>query len=142
MGEGPKIANNLQERIDAINTCEFALLNGMEILEMDSSVPMARVAMSRDGKLNGFGTVHGGAIFSLADQAFGVAANLEGISQVAVSAYIKYIAPATGRLEAEAKKVGENDNISMYQVHVYEGTRLVALFQGTGYKLGQETVGG
>jgi acyl-CoA thioesterase len=109
----------------------------MEVIETDPAVPMARVAAESDGLLNGFGTIHGGAIFALADQAFGLAANLAGESEVAVSASIKYLAPAKGRIEAVARRVDENEYASVYLVQVYEGKRLIAFFQGTGYKVAQ-----
>ena len=45
-----------------------------------------------------------GAIFSLADHAFGVAANCGGIDRVAVSVHIQYLVPATGDLVAVANR--------------------------------------
>ncbi len=136
MRAGPVIPGDLEGRIRAIENCEFACNTGMKVIEIDPAVPMARVATDGKGLLNGFGTIHGGAIFALADQAFGLAANLAGESEVAVSASIKYLAPAKGRIEAVACRVDENEYASVYRVQVCdEAGRLIALFQGTGYKV-------
>ncbi|MDD1719251.1 MAG: hotdog fold thioesterase [Methanoregulaceae archaeon] len=126
-------AGEKEERIAAFNGSEYARLLGMEIVQTWDGG--ARVVMDTKGKHNSNGVAHGGAVFSLADHAFGIAANLTGIHQVAVSAYVTYLAPSTGRLEAVAEKVSENGEHSLYRVVVYEGSRVVALFDGTGIKV-------
>jgi acyl-CoA thioesterase len=122
-----------EEKIDVFNTCEFAVTNGMRIESAgDDGI---RVTMDPAGKLNPNGTIHGGAIFSLADQAFGIAANLESVPEVAVSASIQYLAPATGTLAAVAVKVEDTPGISLFRVEVLEGSRLIAVFHGNGFKI-------
>jgi acyl-CoA thioesterase len=93
----------------------------------------ARVVMNCAGKLNAMGVCHGGIIFALADQAFGIAANQHAV-QVAVSVHIEYIAPASGDLEAVAARRAESENRSLFQVRVFEGERLVAEFEGVAWK--------
>jgi acyl-CoA thioesterase len=122
----------LKERIQRFNGCAFARTLGMVIIE--AAPGTARVVMDPEGKTNPNGVLHGGAVFTIADQAFGIAANLENVSQVAISARIWYLAPASGRLEARATRVGENGAHSLYQVNVFEGDRLVAMFEGVGIK--------
>ncbi|MDT8358434.1 MAG: hotdog fold thioesterase [Methanomicrobiaceae archaeon] len=121
-----------RERISAIESCEYARLNGLWTVALGEEV---RVAMDARGKENGFGVIHGGAIFTLADQAFGLAANLRGEGQVAISACIRYLSPATGRLEAVARLVDENEETSIYEVQVLARDRVAAVFMGTGYKI-------
>ncbi|NYT20483.1 MAG: PaaI family thioesterase [Methanomicrobiales archaeon] len=120
------------DKIALFNQSPFARLLGMEITEARPG--WARVAMDPGGKGNPNQKLHGGAIFALADQAFGIAANMEDPPEVAVSASIMYLAPAEGRLEAVAERVGEDDRHSFYRVTVYEGKRMVATFEGTGVK--------
>jgi acyl-CoA thioesterase len=123
-------------RIRDFNECAFACLTGMEVaLTPEGGI---RVVMDPDGKWNAIGTIHGGAIFALADQAFGIAANLGDSSQVAVSASIQYLAPATGRLEAVARLVEETALTSVYEVEVSGEGRRVAVFRGVGYKVGEK----
>lgn len=129
----PAIITINREIIDAFNSCEFAQLLGMHVTEAwDHGV---RVTMIAEGKASPNGVTHGGAVFSLADHAFGIAANMHGERQVALSATIQYISPARGHLEAIAKRVSRNDLYSIYRVSVSSGDRLVAVFLGTGIKV-------
>lgn len=75
---------------------------GIELLEV--SVGSAKVKMEiNDYHLNSHKTVHGGAIFTLADLAFAVASNSHGTIAASINANISYIkAATTGTLIAEA----------------------------------------
>jgi acyl-CoA thioesterase len=87
--------------------------------------------MDCKGKNNPRGVAHGGAVFALADQAFGIAANCGGgAPRVAVSIHIQYLAPATGSLIAIARRIEDNGTYSTFQVMVYEGERMIATFDG------------
>ena len=122
--------SGLQEAalISAFNESEFARLLGMEITGAHDGY--ARVVMDCTGKKNPRGVAHGGAVFALADQAFGIAANCGAATRVAVSIHIQYIAPATGSLVAIAHRVADNGNYSTFRVMVYEGERVIAEFDG------------
>ncbi len=115
-------------RISAFNHSEFAQLLGMEIT--DAYDGYARVVMDCSGKSNPRGVAHGGAIFALADQAFGIAANCGAAIRAAVSIHIQYIAPATGSLVAVAHRVADNGRYSTFRVMVYEEERIIAEFTG------------
>ncbi len=128
----PSDPSAVHDRISSFNHSPFARLLGMEITEARPG--WARVVMDPVGKENPSRNLHGGAIFALADQAFGIAANMEDPPEVAVSASIMYLSPAKGSLEAIAVRVGEDDRHSYYHVKVFEGERLVATFEGTGVK--------
>ncbi len=119
--------------VDDFNRSEFARLLQMVVIETWNGG--ARVAMDVSGKRNPLGNAHGGAIFALADHAFGIAANQELFTEVAVSASIHYIAPAVETLEAVAEKISENELNSLYRVIVYEGSRIIATFEGVGIKM-------
>ncbi len=131
--KGREIPSDPAERIERIASCEFAVGNGMRI--EPSAADEVRVSMDLAGKLNGFGTGHGGAIFALADQAFALIVNRGPDPQVAMSASIKYIKPATGSLIAVARKVKEDERTSVCQVEVLQEGVKIAEFQGIGYKL-------
>ena len=115
-------------RITAFNHSEFAQLLGMKIT--DAKDGYARVIMDCCGKKNPHDVAHGGAICSLADQAFGIAANCAGIDRVAVSVHIQYISPATGSLVAIANRVADNGRYSTFRIMIYEGERIIAEFDG------------
>ena len=123
----------IAEQIRTFNTSEFARLLGMEILE--ASEGYSRVTMDCAGKMNPGGVAHGGAIFSLADQAFGIAANCCGTHRVAVSVTIHYIAPAKGKLVAIARRLADNGTCDTYRIMVHEGDRPVAEFTGIAFRV-------
>ncbi len=128
-----ELSSDLKQRLASMSSAPFALHCDMDTLSVGDGEAVVRMPV--DGKLNALGTVHGGAIFSLADQAFALAANANGEPQVALSASISYLKPARGTLIAQARKVGENKSTSIYEVLVRDGGELVAIFQGVGYKL-------
>ncbi len=117
-----------ETRIAAFNQSSFAQLLGMTITEAHDGY--ARVVMDCCQTLNPHDVAHGGAIFALADQAFGMAANCGNVDRVAVSVHILYIAPATGSLVAIANRVADNGRYSTFRVIVYEGERIIAEFDG------------
>jgi acyl-CoA thioesterase len=126
--------------ISDFNTSEFARLLGMEITEAYDGY--ARVIMDCKGKNNPRGVAHGGAVFALADQAFGIAANCGGgAPRVAVSIHIQYISPATGSLVAIATRIADTGRFSTFRVMVYEGDRIIATFDGVAILLGVSSPG-
>jgi acyl-CoA thioesterase len=120
-------------QIEEFDKSSFAVLLGMKIAEARDGY--ARVSMSCTDKMNAHGAAHGGAIFSLADHAFGIASNCDGIDRVAVSVHIQYLVPAKGDLVAVANKIAENGKYSTYRVIVYEGDRTVAAFDGVAIRV-------
>ncbi|NYT07935.1 MAG: PaaI family thioesterase, partial [Methanomicrobiales archaeon] len=96
-----------------------------------------RVKMEiRDTHLNSHGTVHGGAIFTLADTAFAVASNSHGIPAAAINAHISYMKSASsGTLYADAEEFALNPRLATYTVRVSDGDGSpIAIFQGMVYR--------
>jgi acyl-CoA thioesterase len=113
----------------------YSAYTGIEVV--DISLGIAKTMMKVEDKhLNGIGTVHGGALFTLADFTFALAANSYGRVTVAINANISYIkAVKTGTLVAEAREISKSNRISNYTVKIYEeGGELVAIFQGMAYR--------
>jgi acyl-CoA thioesterase len=133
MSERLRIHDDPQERFLAIDGSEFSTFMGMRTISASESE--VKVEMDLEGKLNSVGTGHGGAVFSLADQAFALACNMGEHTQVARSANIKYLRPARGRLIATARKEKEDDKGSVFKVEVTSGDTLVAVFEGIGHKI-------
>ncbi|MCK9580279.1 MAG: PaaI family thioesterase [Methanoregula sp.] len=123
----------IAEQVRIFNESDFARLMDMVIVEARDGY--SRVTMDCTGKMNTGGTAHGGAIFTVADQAFGIASNCCGPHRVAVSVSIQYIAPAKGMLVAEARRVEDNGTCDTYRVMVYEGERPVAEFTGVAFRV-------
>ncbi|HUU74694.1 MAG TPA: hotdog fold thioesterase [Methanoregulaceae archaeon] len=113
----------------------FARGAGIEFLE--TAPGRARVKMDISEKhLNSHGTVHGGAIFTLADTAFALASNSHGIPAAAINAHISYMkAASSGTLYAEAQEFSLNPKIATYTVQVTnESEEKIAIFQGMVYR--------
>ncbi|PKG33925.1 MAG: hypothetical protein CW742_00455 [Methanoregula sp.] len=125
--------DTIQIRIREFNDSEFARLLGIVIEEARDGY--ARVTMDCTGKANPSGVVHGGAIASLADQAFGIAENCAGIHRVAVSIHIQYLVPGTGQLVAIAERVSDNGACDTCRVLVYDGDRIIAEFAGVAFRV-------
>lgn len=118
----------IEERIASFDSSEFAQLMDIKVLEAREGY--ARVTMAPFQKKNPNGVVHGGAIFSLADHAFAIAANAGRTDRVAVSIHIQFIAPAHGDLMAISEIIGESGRYSTYRIMVYEKDRAVAQCDG------------
>lgn len=113
----------------------FAGHVGIELL--DVSAGKARVSMEiKPFHFNGAKTVHGGAIFTLADFAFAVASNSHGELAMGINTNISFVKAATGgTLYAEAQEMSRNKKLATYAVQVTDDAGdLVALFQGMVYR--------
>jgi len=112
----------------------FAAANGMRLVELRPGYAKTTLQVE-DRHLNNLGTVQGGAIFTLADFAFGVAAKTGGKAAVAVNAAISFLrATRAGALVAEATEVSRSRRLSVCTVRVTnDAGQLVALMQGTAY---------
>jgi acyl-CoA thioesterase len=108
---------------------------GIELVEVSMGKAVARMEV-KDEHLNGINTVHGGAIFTLADFAFAVAANSHGRVTVAINVSISFMKAATsGTLTAIANEISLNPKIATYTVNICnEDGELIAIFQGLAYR--------
>ncbi len=91
----------------------------------------------RKEMLNGFGIVHGGVTFALADSALAVASNSYNRLSVALEVSASYpVAVNLGdQLEAQAKELSLTNKIGVYQVLVRnQKQQMVLVFKGTVYR--------
>ena len=113
----------------------FARHLGVDMLEYGNGRAKASMVI-RDHHLNSAGTVHGGAIFALADAVFSAASNSHGTLAMAINVSISYFkAVSSGTLTASAEEVSLNPRLATYLIPVFDeqGSR-IALFQGTVYR--------
>ena len=112
-------------------------VTGLGIRCVEAGAGHATVAMAvTPAHLNFNGTCHGGAIFSLADTAFGLASNSHGMIAAGIDAHITYhvAAQAGDTLTAAAVEVSRTRRIAVYRVDVTRADRtLVSSFTGTVY---------
>lgn len=113
---------------------KFAEYVGIELLEVEKGRAKCRMKIN-ENHLNGIETVHGGALFTLADFTFAVAANSYGNVTVAINANISFMKAAqSGVLFAEAREISRNPKISTYTINITDKNQeLIAIFQGMAY---------
>jgi acyl-CoA thioesterase len=114
---------------------KFAERANIELLSVSPGQARAKMTL-HPHHLNGYGTVQGGAIFTLADFAFAAASNSYGKVAVAINVSITFMkAGQTGTLWAEAREVSKNTKLGSYTVEVKDDQgELVAVFQGLAYR--------
>lgn len=71
---------------------------------------------------NPFGAIHGGCLFTLADEAGGYAAKYSGASAVTLDANIHFLNPALGvtRLNAEATLLKKGKRVLVFEVSIFD----------------------
>ena len=120
----------------------FARRSNIELLTTSSGYAQSKMTLHAD-HLNAVGTAHGGAIFTLADFTFAVAANSHGTMAVTINANISFTKSATtGTLWAEAREISRNSKIGSYLVEVKDDKGdLIAQFQGLAYRENEKPPG-
>lgn len=95
----------------------------------------------RKEMLNGFGILHGGVAFALADSALAFAANSNGKKSLSVEASMTYInqVKAAEILTATAEEVSLSNKIGVYHITITADKGIkVALFKGIVYRTGKD----
>jgi len=113
----------------------FSTWLGIEVLEC--KIGRCRVALTiRKEMLNSMGKAHGGISYSLADTAFGFAANTHGKYAVSIETSINHIEALNegDYLIAESVIEKVNNKLGFNIVEVKRGEELVALFKGVVYR--------
>jgi acyl-CoA thioesterase len=97
----------------------FAENLGAELVDIRQGWAKVRLNL-KPGHLNFLGLIHGGVIFSLADVAFGAAANSFGTRAMALSVGIDFLAapPTSGELNAEVELVKRAGKTGFYRMIV------------------------
>lgn len=118
---------------------QWMQLKVLDVQEGYSKVQM----MVREEMVNGFGIVHGGLPFSLADSAFAFACNNRNNLSVALDVTITFTkAVHVGDiLTAEAKEVHNGRSTGVYLITITnQKNEQVALFKGTCFRTGKKLI--
>ncbi len=126
--------------VDVVNTLVrrdlFSQWLGIEVLEAAVGKAVLRMTI-RDEMVNGFGTSHGGILFSLADSALAFATNACGVLSVAVDCSISFpVAVRPGDvLTATAIEQSTTKRLAFCDVSVRnQADVIVGHFRGTVYR--------
>lgn len=117
------------------NEDRYASSLGINLLEIKPGYAKIGMKVTRE-MVNFHGITHGGAIFSLADSAFGLAANSHGVSAVAMTVSIDYLAmTAPGDyLVAVAEETQRSRKIGNYNIQVLnQDEKVIAAMRGITY---------
>ncbi len=113
----------------------FARHVNVELLEAANGTATARMTL-QEYHLNTHKTVHGAALFTLADAVLSAASNSHGIQAVAINATISFLkAASSGTLTAIATETSLNNTLGVYDIRITaEDGELIAVFQGMVYR--------
>jgi acyl-CoA thioesterase len=120
----------------------FSQWMGVELLEVREGYSKIKMTIRKE-MVNGFGIVHGGIPFSLADSAFAFACNNRNNLSVALDVTITFTKAVNigDVLTAEAKEVHNGRSTGVYLIHVTnQKHEQVALFKGTCFRTGKTLV--
>ncbi len=126
----------MQQDVAAFIAAHDAFINLLGIRITEAVPGRATAVLDLEAKhLNSFGTVHGGVLFSLAECAFGVAANAHGKLSVAVNCSITFTKPGLqGQLSAVARETSKGPRISSYAVEISnDAGEIISTYQGLAY---------
>ena len=116
----------------------------MDVKALDIKEGYSKIQMTiRKEMVNGFGIVHGGIPFSLADSAFAFACNNRNNLSVALDVTITFTKAVNvgDTLTAEAKEVHNGRSTGVYLITVTnQKSEQVALFKGTCFRTGKTLV--
>jgi acyl-CoA thioesterase len=114
----------------------FSQWLGIEVLEIKEGYSRLRMTI-RPEMVNGFGIIHGGVTFSLADSAFAFACNNRNNLSVALDTSINFTKPVQVNdvLTAEATELHNGSSTGLYQIAIHnQDQKLVAQFKGLCYR--------
>lgn len=115
---------------------KFSEWMGLHIDKVELGYCLLHYTVTED-MLNGFGIIHGGALFAASDSAFAFACNTYGYITVALEVSISFTRSATvgEQLKVDAKEVHMGNRTGVYEIRTTnEKDELLSLFKGTAYR--------
>ena len=120
----------------------FSKWLGIEVLEIKEGYSKIKMTV-REEMINGFGIVHGGIAFSLADSAFAFACNNRNVLSVALDTSINFLKPVHvgDVLTAEANELHHGKSTGLYHININnQNDHLVAQFKGLCYRTNKSLI--
>ena len=114
----------------------YARKLGLKLLKLKPGYALVEMEVKEDME-NIFDMTHGGAIFSLVDEAFEISCNTHGTVAVALNMTISYHRPPAkkGILRAESKEIHRSSKTATYDIKVTQGEDvLIASCQAMAYR--------
>ncbi|MCC6257434.1 MAG: hydroxyphenylacetyl-CoA thioesterase PaaI [Chitinophagaceae bacterium] len=114
----------------------FSKWLGISVISVSEGSSKIKMTV-RPEMINGFGIVHGGIAFSLADSAFAFACNNRNVLSVALDTSINFTKPihVADELIAEATEIHNGRSTGLYHITITnQHGHTVALFKGTCFR--------
>ena len=120
----------------------FSQWLGIEVLEIKDGYSKIKMTVRKE-MINGFGIVHGGIAFLLADSCFAFACNNRNILSVALDTAINFTKPVHvgDNLTAEAKEIHNGQSTGLYHITISnQKDHVVAIFKGTCFRTNKQLI--
>lgn len=117
----------------------YARKQGLALVDIAPGYAVVEM-LPQETDLNLFRMVHGGAVFSLLDEAFQISCNSHGTVAVALNVSVVYHNPAVAgrRLRAVSREVHISNKTATYEIRVEdEEDLLIATCQALAYRTGK-----
>ena len=140
MTEKDELANQVVSRM--MENDSFSQWMGLEVLAVKEGYSKVKMLIRKE-MLNGFGIVHGGLAFSLADSAFAFACNNRNNVSVAFDVTITFTKTVYvgDVLTAEANEIHNGRSTGVYLITITnQNNEQVAFFKGTCFRTGKELI--
>ena len=137
---GDILANNVVN--DMLQKDLFSQWLGISIIEITEGYSKIKMTV-RTEMINGFGIVHGGIAFSLADSAFAFACNNRNVLSVALDTSINFLKPVqvNDMLIAEAMELHNGRSTGLYHINITnQKNETVAVFKGTCFRTSKSLI--
>ena len=124
----------------AVEKEPFAGALNLELVELEVGRSVVEMTYDPETMSNMFGRAHGGAIFTLIDEAFETVGQSDGIVMVALNVGITYLSSPEKktRLRAEAVEINHTRRTANYDIKVRDQDgQLIATCQALGYRTGK-----
>jgi acyl-CoA thioesterase len=114
----------------------FSQWLGISTIETREGYSKIKMTVRKE-MINGFGIVHGGIAFSLADSCFAFACNNRNVLSVALDTSINFTRPVHvgDELTAEAKEMHNGKSTGLYHIYITnQHNHTIAFFKGTCFR--------
>lgn len=118
----------------------FAQLMKLELVALEEGFSAVEMTYEPETMDNIFSRAHGGAIFSLIDEAFETVCQTCGVVTVALNVSVTYVSSpkGRGRLRAEAREISSTRQTATYGIRVHDSDgRLIATCQALAFRTGK-----
>ncbi len=120
---------------DKVSKEPFAGILNIRLIEVDEGYAVCE--MEYNGEFDNIhGMAHGGAIFSLIDEAFEISSNSYGLTAVALNVNVTYLRPPTkgDTLRATSSEISKKAGTALYQIIVEDRNGVMAVCQALAHR--------